>query len=170
MTRRHIHYEAAFEELLRTSAIPYVAVDEAKRTIFAQSSLKSFDFLVYPSNGNKLVVDVKGRKVGRGGKHGGNYRQNWVNRADIEALTKWQGIFGPNYRVIFVFSYWIVSNQSINQWTKVYRFNNRDYCFWAIDVSQYQAKMRLRSTRWDTVALPAAEFRKLAIEIQEMIC
>ncbi len=169
MTRRHIHYEAAFEELLRASKIPYVAVDEAKRAIFAESSLKSFDFLVYPSNGHKLVVDVKGRKVGGQGKPGHSYRQNWVNRADIEGLSKWQDIFGSNYRVLLVFSYWLASDRSIMQCAKVFRFNNRIYCFLAIELSQYRANMRLRSTRWDTVALPAAVFRKLAIDFREMI-
>ena len=62
MTRRSVHYEAAFEDYLRSRGWPYVAVDETKRAIFANASIKSFDFLVYSSAGANLLVDVKGRK------------------------------------------------------------------------------------------------------------
>ena len=62
MTRRSVHYEAAFEDYLRRQQIPYVAVDEAKRAIFGRVSLKSFDFVVYSSSGANLLVDIKGRK------------------------------------------------------------------------------------------------------------
>ena len=31
MTKRHIHYEAAFEDFIRSRRVPYVAVDEARR-------------------------------------------------------------------------------------------------------------------------------------------
>src|SRR5688500_7028395 len=44
MADRKIHYEAAFEAYLRERGIPYVAVDEAKKAIFANAKLKSFDF------------------------------------------------------------------------------------------------------------------------------
>ena len=64
MTRRHIHYEAAFEDYLRSRGVPYVPVDEAKRAIFAGDKLKSFDFLVYPGGQRHWIVDVKGRPAG----------------------------------------------------------------------------------------------------------
>ena len=44
------------------AAFPYVAVDEAKKALFANAQLKSFDFVVYSKNGPNLLVDVKGRK------------------------------------------------------------------------------------------------------------
>ena len=47
MADRTVHYEAAFEGYLRHRAIPYVAIDEAKRALFANAKLKSFDFVVY---------------------------------------------------------------------------------------------------------------------------
>ena len=47
MTQRHIHYEAAFEDYLRSRGWPYIPVDEQKKAIFAGARIKSFDFLVY---------------------------------------------------------------------------------------------------------------------------
>ena len=47
MARRHNHYEAAFEDYLRSRGWPYLPVDEQKKAIFAGARVKSFDFLVY---------------------------------------------------------------------------------------------------------------------------
>ena len=44
MAQRRFHYELAFEHYLRAKAIPYVAVDEAKRSLQGRDlrvSLKS---------------------------------------------------------------------------------------------------------------------------------
>ena len=48
MANRNVHYEAAFENYLRTKALPYVSVDEAKKATFGKISLKSFDVLKQP--------------------------------------------------------------------------------------------------------------------------
>src|SRR6476661_1686626 len=60
---RNIHYEAAFEAFLRDRGIPCVAVDEAKKALFANARLKSFDFVVYSKSGPNLLIDVKGRQL-----------------------------------------------------------------------------------------------------------
>jgi hypothetical protein len=77
MAQRRHHYEHAFEEYLRVRRIPYVAVDEARKTLLprgpvatvrspqqmgAAASLKSFDFVIY-GHGSNLLVEVKGRQV-----------------------------------------------------------------------------------------------------------
>jgi hypothetical protein len=42
MANRDNHYEAAFEEYLRSRGVPYVAVDEAKRSLLSDgASIKS---------------------------------------------------------------------------------------------------------------------------------
>ena len=47
MANRDNHYEAAFEEYLRGRGVPYVAVDEAKRSVLSDGgSIKSLDFIV----------------------------------------------------------------------------------------------------------------------------
>ena len=60
---RHIHYEAAFEDYLRSRGIPYVPVDETRKAIFSGTRIKSFDFLIYPPESKPWIVDVKGRCV-----------------------------------------------------------------------------------------------------------
>ena len=63
---RDNHYEAAFEEYLRARQVPYVAVDEARRTLAGDASLKSLDFIVSSSSGRSWLVDVKGRRFPSG--------------------------------------------------------------------------------------------------------
>jgi hypothetical protein len=42
MANRDNHYEAAFEQHLRSRGVPYIAVDEAKRSLLSDgASLKS---------------------------------------------------------------------------------------------------------------------------------
>ena len=81
MADRTVHYEAAFEAFLRDRGIPCVAVDEAKRALFASSKLKSFDFVVYSKGGPNLLVDVKGRQLrNRTGRRG---YETWTTEQDV---------------------------------------------------------------------------------------
>src|SRR3954468_17088023 len=97
-TKPTIHYEAAFEDFLRRKGLPYIAVDEAKKALFAGAKLKSFDFVVYRPEGKNLLVDVKGRKLAEKSS-----LQNWTTREDIYALRQWQEIFGAGFSAIFLF-------------------------------------------------------------------
>ena len=80
MAQRRFHYEQAFEHYLRANRIPYVAVDEAKKSLIppghASPSIKSFDFVVYTPAQNYLI-DVKGRMYGSGARRGGGF-ESWV--------------------------------------------------------------------------------------------
>ena len=71
MADRSIHYEAAFEAFLREKGIPYVAVDEAKKALFANAKLKSFDFVVYSKNGPNLLDRRERTAASRGGGRSG---------------------------------------------------------------------------------------------------
>ncbi|HLO42608.1 MAG TPA: HYExAFE family protein [Phycisphaerales bacterium] len=81
MHRPPDHYERAFVSYLRSRRIPYVAVDEARKTLLptdhslkvsvadaapgtspTSHTLKSFDYVLY-GPGCNLLVEVKGRKV-----------------------------------------------------------------------------------------------------------
>jgi hypothetical protein len=67
MANRDNHYEAAFEEYLRYRCVPYVAVDEAKRSLLANGeSIKSLDFIVSSPGEITWLVDVKGRRFPSG--------------------------------------------------------------------------------------------------------
>ena len=97
-----IRYETAFEDYLRQKGLPYIAVDEAKKALFAGAKLKSFDFVVYRPEGKNLLVDVKGRKLNPAAA---STFQNWTTREDIDDLRQWEEIFGDGFSAMFLFIY-----------------------------------------------------------------
>src|SRR3954468_7319881 len=105
MADRTIHYEAAFEALLRERGIPYVAVDEAKKALFSNAKLKCFDFVVYSNQGPNLLVDVKGRQH-RDSVSRGSF-QTWATEQDVTDLIQWEQVFGEGFKAVFAFVYWI---------------------------------------------------------------
>lgn len=165
MRDRSGHYEAAFQELLRTRGIPYVAVDDAKRALFAQAPLKSFDFVVYSQRGRNLLVDVKGRS--RQGATGRSSMQNWVTQSDIEDLGQWQTVFGEGFEAVLAFVYWI--EPALVPEPGVFEHAGRWYQVLVVKLDEYRALMRRRSVKWDTVSLRADDFRQLARPIDELI-
>jgi len=78
----HHHYERAFEASLRARRIPYVSVNEARKSLLPPigrfpdlaracreagesglpDAIKNFDFILYGAGGNTLV-DIKGRRL-----------------------------------------------------------------------------------------------------------
>jgi hypothetical protein len=70
MANRDNHYEAAFEEYLRSRGVPYVAVDEARRSLLSDgASIKSLDFIVsVPASARKKSTDcedsIQGMEIG----------------------------------------------------------------------------------------------------------
>ena len=105
MADRTVHYEAAFEAFLREKGIPCVAVDEAKKALFANAKLKSFDFVVYSKAGPNLLVDVKGRQLrNRSSRRG---FETWTTEQDVADLMQWQEVFGQGYKAVLTFVYWI---------------------------------------------------------------
>lgn len=78
--------KAGLEHLLRERGVPYVCVDEAKKALFAGSSLKAFDFLVYRDDGpNHLVLVIYGRPT--------------VEQDAL--LAEWEEVFGPAFVGVF---------------------------------------------------------------------
>ncbi|HYO08264.1 MAG TPA: HYExAFE family protein [Tepidisphaeraceae bacterium] len=158
MADRTIHYEAAFEAFLRSRGIPYVAVDEAKKALFANAKLKSFDFVVYSKAGPNLLVDVKGRQLrDRTGRKG---FETWTTERDVEDLMQWEQVFGDGFRAVLTFVYWI--DPPLTPGPGMFEHRERWYILMGIDLAEYRNAMRRRSAKWETVCLPAEEFRNLA--------
>ena len=160
--RRSVHYEAAFEAYLRARGWPYVVVDEAKKAVFANVSIKSFDFLVYSSAQPNLLVDIKGRKFPDAAR-GSSVKvarawENWVPREDVESLLEWEKIFGRDFKAFLVFAYWLQGPPQRSPFEDVHFFRQRHYHFAAIGATEYARWARLRSQRWQTLSMPSAEF------------
>jgi len=103
--QRHHHYEAAFESWLREARLPYVMVDEKRRALAWDGSLKSLDFIVSPPNGMRLLIDVKGRQFPGSDRSATAKWNNWTPATDLEHLSHWEDLFGPEFCGLFVFAY-----------------------------------------------------------------
>jgi hypothetical protein len=172
MAHRNVHYEAAFEDYLRAKGWPYVAVDETKKAIFADASLKSFDFLVYSETGPNLLVDVKGRKfpdMSRGGRKRCRPWENWITRDDVEGLTQWQRVFGEGFRAALVFAYWLQGGLGSSPFEDVHLFRRKPYAFMSLWLDDYRDLARPRSRRWRTLTMPTAEFTRRAQDFAELL-
>ncbi len=156
MANRNIIYEACFEDYLRAAGIPYVAVDEAKKAIFAGVHLKSFDFVVYSRTGPNLLVDVKGRRFPY---RGGRRWENWATRDDLDSLARWEEVFGSGFAGLLVFCYHLAGEGEDGAFDVVHRFRGESYGLVAVYRSAYVEACRTRSRAWDTVSVPTAAFR-----------
>jgi len=162
MADRSIHYEAAFEAYLRHRGIPYVAVDEAKRALFAHAKLKSFDFVVYtskkPEPKPNLLIEVKGRQQ-RTGRSGRQF-ESWTSERDVTDLMQWEQVFGEGFKAVLSFIYWI--HPPLTPAAGMFAHRDRWYWLMGIDLAEYRDHMRRRSPKWETVCLSADDFRLLA--------
>lgn len=165
MADRTVHYEAAFEAFLRDRGTPCVAVDEAKRALFANARLKSFDFVVYSQNGPNLLIDVKGRQAKA--RSSGRTFETWATEQDVNDLMQWEEVFGQGYKALLAFIYWI--DEPLLEEPGVYCHKGRWYRMMGIDLAEYRSHMRRRSAKWETVALPAEDFRSLARPIESWL-
>ncbi|MBL8826200.1 MAG: HYExAFE family protein [Planctomycetaceae bacterium] len=161
------HYELAFEAFLRSRQTAYVAVDEARRTLIADRSVKSLDFIVTSKQGLTWLVDVKGRHFPSG--LGRQYWKNWSTRDDLLSLAQWERLFGEQFRGLFVFAYEVCGTRSPLEAEALFSFRDKSYGFLAIRLEQYACFARTISPRWDTVAVSARRFRELAEPFESLL-
>lgn len=170
MANRDNHYEAAFEAYLRARGVPYVAVDEARRSLLADGeSIKSLDFIVSSSGPATWLVDVKGRRFPSGDEGSRHYWKNWSTRDDLKSLAHWEELFGENFRGLFVFAYHVLGNRAPLPAEELFEYRGELYGFVGVTLADYAAGCRLISPRWDTVAMPTEQFQQLARPIAEFL-
>lgn len=190
MTQRRHHYEAAFEDFLRSSRIPYVAVDEAKKALLPESasprlrvhgaddvrapSVKSFDFVIYGESQN-LLLEVKGRRVSPRALATGigstrstprptprSRLENWVTQDDVDSLATWGSLFGQGFEPAFVFVYWCEEQPPDALFQEVFESRGRWYALRCVLLSDYRANMKVRSPRWRTVHIASSRFEQIS--------
>lgn len=161
MANRENHYESAFEEFLRARRVPYVAVDESRRALWGpRDSLKSLDFLVSTPGGGAWLVDVKGRRFPSGTQK--HYWKNWSTQDDLRSLARWERLFGERFRGLFVFAYQVLGDRSPLPAEQLFAHRGERYGFVGVRLREYASLARQISPRWDTVAVAAEQFRRLA--------
>ena len=195
MTIRSNHYDAAFEEYLRSRRAAYVAVDETRRALAGDDSLKSLDFIVNaaaPAAAHEqggvanLLVDVKGRRFGGAA---GRW-ENWITRDDVESMQRWEAAFGPHFRATLVFAYALDDTLAARLQPltagdappliagplpdelcdySLFPHDGRRYVFAAAYLDEYAAQLRPRSPRWHTLSVPRADFRALQFPFDRLL-
>ena len=163
------HYERAFENWLIDNRIQYIVVDEHKRAAFARRKIKSFDFLVYPHNGQVIIAEIKGRKFEGTSLAKLAGFECWVTIEDVEGLSRWQQVFGPCHQALFIFAYKLENIDVDFDGRDVFDFDANRYVFFCIKLDDYSAFMKRRSPKWQTVTLPADKFRKCVVPISEFL-
>jgi hypothetical protein len=121
---------------------------------------------VYAPGDAKLIVDVKGRKFNGGSA---SSWQSWVNAEDVAGLAEWQKVFGAGYCGVFAFAYWLTRPTPTPLFDTQHEFGGRRYAFLAVRLADYQAGMRPRSKKWDTVSLPSQYFRQVFVPMERLL-
>lgn len=183
MTKRDNHYEVAFEAYLRQRTIPYVAVDETRRSLTTPAplatgadspppqSLKSLDFIVSPSSPTdrgcrSWLVDVKGRRFPTGRSK--QYWKNWSTADELRSLAHWERLFAGQFQALLVFAYNVVGDQAPLPAEQLFEFRGSLYGFLGIRLDHYAGWSKTLSPRWQTVTIPAKQFRALARPTDEL--
>jgi len=163
------HYERAFENWLIDNHIKYVAFDEHKRATTGQTDIKSFNFLLYLSNGQIIIAEVKGRTFKGTSLVNLTHMECWVTVEDVEGLTKWQQAFGADHQAIFVFAYKMENIDVDFNGRDIFDFDANRYLFLCVKLDDYRRFMKRRSPKWQTVTLPADKFRQCAVPLAELL-
>lgn len=169
MVLRRNHYDAAFEEFLRTSRAPYVAVDEKRRALVQDSSIKSLDFIIYVKQGPNLLIDVKGRTEIFPDHSKKRRWENWATIEDIRGLKQWQQLFGEGFLSGFVFAYQLPSDSFSNNLETLFAYKESLYAFYLVTINEYCLKMRPRSRSWQTVFLHQQDFHEMRQPVDALI-
>lgn len=164
MANRANPYEAAFESYLRRRGVPYIAVDERRRSLWGAESIKSLDFVVSRPGAERLLIDVKGRKF-PAGRRRPQYWRNWCTEEDLRGLHRWRELLGVDSVPLLLFAYNLVGEQAPLSEPFLHEHRGSLFAFVAIRLEHYAAACRTISPRWGTVAMPTAEFRRRAAPI-----
>jgi hypothetical protein len=163
------HYERAFENWLIDNHVEYVSGREHKKTAFGNIKVKSFDFLLYPPNQQKIIAEVKGRSF-KGttlAKLAG--LECWVTAGDVDGLSRWQELLGQGHTAVFLFVYKVENVDVDFDGRDFYEYVGRRYVFFAVRLDDYRRFMVRRSPKWRTVTLPAEDFRRCAVQVQQLL-
>ena len=124
--------------------------------------------LMGDNGATNLLVDVKGRRFPTGGPRGHCW-ESWTDAEEIDSLVKWEGVFGNGFRSVLVFAYEITDRRHLEKHALWWEFRQRRYAFYGVYASDYAARMKRRSPRWETVCLPARDFRELRHPLLDLL-
>ncbi|MFH1371638.1 MAG: HYExAFE family protein [Planctomycetota bacterium] len=162
------HYEKAFAGWLVENQVEFVTAADQHKPVFEKSELKSFDFLLCPSSGKKIIAEVKGRHF-KGTTLAGLARlECWVTTDDVDGLAAWQQTLGPDYEAAFIFAYRVQNVDVDFDGREIFDCSDDRYLFLAVRLADYIKYMKQRSPKWRTVTLAAEKFRRCARPVRQL--
>jgi hypothetical protein len=127
---------------------------------------------VYSSRSPHLLVDVKGRRFPTGADasgSGGHKWENWASEEDVDALLRWEQVFGAGFRGMLVFAYHLLDPRWRSEFPSVFAFRGREYAFVGVWADEFRAEMRVRSPKWQTVSLPSRTYGRLRCALSDVL-
>ena len=162
------NYEKAFAGWLIENQIEFITAADQHKPVYENSELKSFDFLLCPRCGKKIIAEVKGRRFRGKTFEGLTNLECWVTTDDVDGLAAWQKTLGPDYDAAFIFAYNVQNVDVDFDGREVFGLNDDRYLFLAVRLADYIKYMKQRSPRWKTVNLPADKFRLCAAPVKKL--
>jgi len=144
-------------------------VDEKKRSLIADGSLKSLDFIVSPPQGDRLLIDIKGRQFPGSERSTTAKWNNWTPAADLKQISCWESLFGENFRGLLVFAYETDQPARFPELAPFFCHKERYYAFYGVWLDDYRRRTRMRSHSWETVDLSAQDYRELRFRIEDIL-
>jgi hypothetical protein len=164
VAKRDNHYESAFAAYLRSRGIPYVAVNETRRSFAGERSLKNLDFIVSPPRQNRSwLVDIKGRRFPTGHSQ---YWRNWCTEEELASLSGWESLFGERFTALLVFAYQVGGDIAPLPAGQLFEHGGALYGFVGVRLDHYVSWSKPLSQRWRTVTVSIPTFRALAKPVE----
>lgn len=141
--KRSVHQEVAFEHYIRSKAISYLAIDEAKRPMAID---KNFDFLIF-TDSKVLAVDVKGKQIPYKGK-GGYLWETWIHSKDLTGLRQWEDMLSVLLKCpvesLLVYVYLINDTKYLKDFQTIYKYHGNSYGIKAIGITEFEKNKKVR--------------------------
>jgi hypothetical protein len=164
-------YEQVFESWLREQKIAYKSVVQTQRIETPADSVKNFDFLLWPGSPAPMLVELKGRTFHGSSLAGRRGLDSWVTFEDVQALSYWLDAFSrktPDARAVFVFLFRLEQIDIESDGLEIYEYQGGRFVMLSVALERYRRAMKQRSPKWQTVMLPADEFRRSAVPVTEL--
>lgn len=158
-------YEQAFESWLREQKIAFKSVVQTERIESAGQSVKNFDFVLRAGTASPVLVELKGRTFHGASLTGRKGLDAWVTFEDVESLSYWLAAArqkNADARAVFVFVYRVEQVDVESDGLPLYDFGGERFIMLFVELEHYRQRMKSRSPKWQTVSLPAEDFRNYA--------
>ena len=165
-------YEQAFECFLTENKLSFIWIDQSKCLELNDGPVKNFDFLIYPESRSSVLVELKGRTFKGTSLAGIKGLGGWVTFEDVQSLSHWLDQFqkeAPTAQAVFVFAFRFENIDIETDGWDVYDYSGERFLFLAIPLQKYADTMKIRSPKWQTVVLPAKDFRQHAVPASDIL-